>query len=111
MGTRLKKIGCPAETTLNIIKGQWKLLILRELHEGVNRFGELHRALPGISQKVLTQHLRELERDGIIYRQIHDQVPPKVEYFLTPLGQTLKPIIDALHEWGLKYEKEFLARG
>lgn len=111
METKQKKIGCPAETTLNIIKGRWKLLILRELHEGVNRFGELHRALPGISQKVLTQHLRELERDGVIYRKIYDQVPPKVEYFLTPLGHSLKSLVAALHEWGLQYEKEFLGRG
>jgi DNA-binding HxlR family transcriptional regulator len=79
------------------------VLILHELFGGTRRFGELHRALPGITQKMLTQQLRELERDDLIHRQIYPQVPPKVEYSLTPLGQTLRPVLDALHAWGRTY--------
>lgn len=93
---------CPAETTLKVISGRWKLLILRELFSGVKRFGELQRALDGITQKMLTQQLREMEEDGIIHRKIYPQIPPKVEYSLTPLGKSLQPIIDAMHEWGEK---------
>ncbi|GET39813.1 winged helix-turn-helix transcriptional regulator [Microseira wollei] len=91
---------CPAENTLKAISGRWKLLILRELFTGVKRFGELQRALEGITQKMLTQQLREMEDDGIIHRQVYPQIPPKVEYSLTPLGESLKPIIEAMHEWG-----------
>ena len=94
---------CPAETTLGVIGGKWKLLILRELVAGVSRFGELRRRLSGISEKMLAQHLRELERDGIVARKIYPEVPPKVEYSLTASGKTLKPIIDGLHEWGLEH--------
>jgi DNA-binding HxlR family transcriptional regulator len=98
-----KEIRCPAETTLGVIGGKWKLLILRELLSGVSRFGALHRRLSGISEKMLAQHLRELESDGIIARKIYPEVPPKVEYSLTASGKTLKPIIDGLHEWGLQH--------
>ncbi|HAN46701.1 MAG TPA: transcriptional regulator [Cyanobacteria bacterium UBA8156] len=94
---------CPVELTLERIGGRWKVLILHELFGGTRRFGELHRALPGITQKMLTQQLRELERDDLIHRQIYPQVPPKVEYSLTPLGQTLRPVLDALHAWGRTY--------
>jgi DNA-binding HxlR family transcriptional regulator len=93
---------CPAETTLKAISGRWKLLILRELFTGIKRFGELQRALEGITQKMLTQQLREMEDDSIIHRKVYAQIPPKVEYSLTPLGESLKPIIDAMHEWGDK---------
>ena len=99
-----KHTRCPAETTLDVIGGKWKLLILRELLAGVSRFGELRRRLSGISEKMLAQHLRELESDGIIARKIYPEVPPKVEYSLTPSGKTLKPIIDGLHEWGLEHQ-------
>ena len=98
-----KDIRCPAETTLGIIGGKWKLLILRELLSGVSRFGELRRRLSGISEKMLAQHLRELESDGIIARKIYPEVPPRVEYSLTVSGKTLKPLIDGLHEWGLEH--------
>ena len=98
-----KDIRCPAETTLGIIGGKWKLLILRELLSGVNRFGELRRRLSGISEKMLAQHLRELESDDIIARKIYPEVPPRVEYSLTASGKTLKPLIDGLHEWGLEH--------
>jgi DNA-binding HxlR family transcriptional regulator len=101
MARSKKKISCPAEKTLEIIGGRWKLMILHELCAGVSRFGELQRSLKGISEKVLAQHLRELEKDGIIQRTVYAEVPPKVEYSLTPSGTTLKPILDAMHEWGL----------
>ena len=77
-----------------MIGGRWKVLILRELFQGVKRFNELQRAVNGITQKMLTQQLREMESDGIVHREIYLQVPPKVEYSLTPLGESLKPIID-----------------
>lgn len=96
------KIRCPAEQTLAAIAGRWKLLILRELFAGVKRFGELQRALEGITQKVLTQQLRELETDGLVHREIYPQVPPKVEYSLTPLGESLQPIVQKLHEWSVE---------
>ncbi len=102
----LDRITCSVEITLKVIGGRWKVLILRELFLGVKRFGELHRALQGITQKMLTQQLRELEHDGIVDRHVYLQVPPKVEYSLTPLGETLKPILDSMHEWGLKYLQE-----
>ena len=101
-----KEINCPAEIALKVISGRWKLLILRELLGGVTRFGELHRALSGISEKILTQHLRELEKDGVIDRKVFAQVPPKVEYSLTDSGKTLKPILDSMHEWGLRHSRE-----
>jgi DNA-binding HxlR family transcriptional regulator len=72
----------------------------------VKRFNELQRAVSGITQKMLTQQLREMESDGIVHREIYLQVPPKVEYSLTPLGESLKPIIDAMHEWGIKHISE-----
>ncbi len=94
-------IACPVEATLKVIDGRWKVLILRELFQALKRFSELHRALEGITQKMLTQQLRELERDGVVHREVYPQVPPKVEYSLTPLGRSLKPILDAMHEWGI----------
>lgn len=101
-----KQVSCPVETTLKVIGGRWKVLILKELFRGVKRFGELQRALTGITQKMLTQQLRELEADGIIHRQVYPVIPPKVEYSLTPLGESLQPIIDEMHQWGLYYEKQ-----
>ncbi|MGK7929118.1 MAG: winged helix-turn-helix transcriptional regulator, partial [Spirulina sp.] len=98
-----KKVNCPVEITLKAIGGRWKVLILRELFIEVKRFGQLQRALTGITQKMLTQQLREMEADGIVHREVYPQVPPKVEYSLTPLGQSLKPVIDSMHEWGLKH--------
>nr|RNJ68974.1 MAG: transcriptional regulator [Leptolyngbya sp. IPPAS B-1204] len=97
------RLTCAVESTLDVIGGRWKVLILRELFQGVRRFNELHRSLHGITQKMLTQQLRELEEDGIIHREVYLQVPPKVEYSLTETGETLKPILDAMHEWGVKY--------
>lgn len=99
----IERANCPVERTLEVIGGRWKVLILRELLPGVKRFGQLHRALNGITQKMLTQQLRELEEDGIIHREVYLQVPPKVEYSLTTLGESLKPILDSMHEWGIKH--------
>ncbi|ABA20687.1 Predicted transcriptional regulator [Trichormus variabilis ATCC 29413] len=98
-----EKLTCEVETTLKVIGGRWKVLIIRELMLGIKRFGELQRALPGITQKMLTQQLREMEDDGIIHRQVYAQIPPKVEYSLTPLGESLQPILYAMHEWGVKH--------
>lgn len=96
-----KATKCPAETTLEVIGGRWKVLILWQLLQGVKRFSELQRALKGISQKMLTQQLREMERDRIIAREVFAQVPPKVEYSLTPLGESLRPVVEAMCEWGI----------
>jgi DNA-binding HxlR family transcriptional regulator len=107
--TSLDRSTCPVENTLKVIGGRWKVLILRELFHGVQRFNQLHRSLRGVTQKMLTQQLRELEADGLIHREVYPQIPPKVEYSLTPLGESLKPILDAMHEWGKNFaakEKE-----
>ncbi|MCL6753891.1 helix-turn-helix transcriptional regulator [Nostoc sp. CCCryo 231-06] len=97
------RLTCEVETTLKVIGGRWKVLIIRELMTGVKRFGELQRALPGVTQKMLTQQLREMEEDGIIHREVYPQIPPKVEYSLTPLGETLQPILYAMHEWAVQH--------
>jgi DNA-binding HxlR family transcriptional regulator len=97
------RLTCEVETTLKVIGGRWKVLIIRELISGVQRFGELQRSLPGITQKMLTQQLRELEEDGIIHREVYAQIPPKVEYSLTALGESLQPILYAMHEWAVKH--------
>lgn len=102
------RLTCAVETTLDIIGGRWKVLILHELLRGVRRFNELHRALNGVTQKMLTQQLRELEEAGIVHREVYPQVPPKVEYSLTPLGRTLEPILDAMHAWGNHYHQSKL---
>ena len=98
-----KMVSCEVETTLQIIGGRWKVLIIRELLLGIRRFGELQRALPGITQKMLTQQLREMEQDGIVHREVYPEIPPKVEYSLTSLGESLQPILHAMHEWGAKH--------
>lgn len=102
------RLTCAVETTLDIIGGRWKVLILHELLQGVRRFNELHRALNGVTQKMLTQQLRELEEAGIVHREVYPQVPPKVEYSLTALGRTLEPILDAMHNWGNHYNQSRL---
>ena len=101
------KPDCPVETTLAILTGKWKANILFHLLPGTKRSGELMRLMPDVTQQMLTAHLRELERDGIICRKIYAQVPPKVEYALTPLGRSLGPVFDKIYEWGLVYLKTF----
>ena len=96
---------CPVETTLAVIGGKWKPLILWSLKTGVWRFGELQRLVPGVTRKMLTQHLRELERDGIVARKVYGQVPLKVEYSLTEYGRTLRPLLKELCDWGKRHER------
>jgi DNA-binding HxlR family transcriptional regulator len=105
MAPSKKAVSCPAEITLKIIGGRWRLMILHELYSGVTRFGDLHRSLKGISQKILVQQLRELEKERVINRKVYPQVPPKVEYSLTDKGKALRPIIDAMEQWGVKHLK------
>ena len=97
---------CPVETTLMLISDRWKVLIIRDLLEGTKRFGELKRSVGNISQKVLTANLRSMEEDGLLSRKVFPEVPPHVEYTLTETGYSLKPIIDAMFEWGTKYKSE-----
>ncbi|CAN7259559.1 winged helix-turn-helix transcriptional regulator [Paenibacillus sp. LjRoot153] len=96
--------GCPVETTLDVIGGKWKGIILYHLIDGTKRFNELRRFNPGITQFMLTHQLRELERDGIIHREVYKEVPPKVEYSLTDFGRTLEPIILSMKAWGGTYK-------
>ena len=94
---------CPVEATVDIIGGKWKSVILFHLLSGKKRFGELQRLLPGVTQRMLTLQLRELEEDGIIYRNVYREVPPKVEYSLTEFGQSLQPILLQMFNWGQEY--------
>jgi len=97
--------GCPVETAVNIIGGKWKILIIARLaHIGKQRFGKLNRSIPDVSERVLTRQLRELEKDGLIYRQVFAEVPPRVEYSLSKKGETLIPILNLLAEWGKKQQ-------
>lgn len=91
---------CPVETTLALISNRWKTLIIRDLLDGTKRFSQLMRSVGGISQKVLTSNLREMEADGLVHREVFAEVPPRVEYSLTPLGESLRPVLDALAQWG-----------
>lgn len=97
---------CPVNTTLTVISGKWKGLIVYHLIDGKKRFNELHRRLPKISQRMLTLQLRELESDGLIHREVYPIIPPKVEYSLTVFSQTLLPVVYAMHDWGVKYANE-----
>ena len=95
---------CPVETTLTLISSKWKILILRDLMPGTKRFGELKKSIGGVSQKVLTAQLREMETDGLVRRTVYPEVPPRVEYTMTALGRSLKPILDAMWDWGEAYQ-------
>lgn len=97
---------CPVETTLLLIGNKWKVLILRDLLDGTKRFGELKRSIGSVSQKVLTQQLRAMENDGLVHREVYAEVPPRVEYSLTELGESLKPILDAMLNWGMDYKEK-----
>lgn len=97
---------CPVETTLTLIGDKWKVLIIRDLLNGTKRFGELKKSISTISQKVLTQQLRSMEEDGLIERKVYAEVPPKVEYSLTDLGRSLKPIFDSMWTWGEFFKKQ-----
>lgn len=95
---------CPVETTLMLISDRWKVLIIRDLLDGRKRFGELKRSVGNISQKVLTANLRAMEESGLLTRKVYPEVPPRVEYTLTETGYSLKPILDAMKEWGTNYK-------
>lgn len=95
---------CPVETTLTLISNKWKVLILRDLMPGTKRFGELKTSIGNVSQKVLTAQLREMEESGLLSRTVYAEVPPRVEYTLTELGYSLKPILDAMWNWGEEYK-------
>lgn len=99
---------CPVETTLTLISDKWKILIIRELLEETKRFGEIKKTIDGISPKVLTSNLRDLEDKGLLTRKVYPQVPPKVEYSLTDLGSSLKPVLDAMAIWGNDYKKTLI---
>ncbi|MGN1140632.1 MAG: winged helix-turn-helix transcriptional regulator [Oliverpabstia sp.] len=96
---------CPVETTLTLISNKWKVLILRDLMPGTKRFGELKKSIGHVTQKVLTAQLRQMEESGLLTRKVYAEVPPRVEYTLTELGYSLKPVLDAMWVWGEEYKK------
>ena len=100
---------CPVATTVQLIGNKWKLLIIRNLvYNGKQRFTDFLKTLPAISKKVLTDNLRALEEGGLVERKVFAEVPPRVEYSLTPLGVSLKPILDAMSDWGTEYKSKDL---
>ena len=105
MRTKDEMPACPVATTVQLIGSKWKLLIMRNLLKRPWRFNELRRDLDGISQKVLTDSLRSMEEDGIITRTVYPEVPPRVEYALSDLGESMRPIIQAMEQWGTEYKK------
>ena len=105
MKTKEELPECPVATTVSLIGSKWKLLIMRNLLARPWRFDELQKSLEGVSQKVLTDSLRSMESDGIIIRTVYPEVPPRVEYSLSELGESMRPIIKSMEEWGLDYKK------
>lgn len=105
MNTEEMAYRCGVEVTLELIGGKWKGVILWHLRSKTLRFSQLKRRLPGVTQKMLTQQLRELERDGLVHREVYAEVPPRVEYSLTPEGKTLVPLLTMMCEWGKEYLK------
>ena len=101
---------CPVETTLSLISDKWKVLIIRDLLPGTKRFGELKKSIGNVSQKVLTSQLRQMEESGLLIRTVFPEVPPRVEYTLTELGQSLKPVLDAMWNWGEEYKAHVFCR-
>ena len=100
---------CPVETTLTLISDKWKVLILRDLLSGTKRFSELKRSINGVSQKVLTAQLRQMEDSGLLTRTVYPEVPPRVEYTLTDLGYSPQPVLEAMRDWGLRYRERSAA--
>lgn len=107
ISTAEKLLACPVETTLTLISDKWKVLILRDLLPGTKRFGELKKSIGHVSQKVLTAQLRQMEQSGLLTRTVYPEVPPRVEYSLTELGYSLKPILDAMSTWGENYKENY----
>lgn len=104
---QIDEFNCPVKATMEIIGGKWKPIILYYLKDAFKRFGELQRLIPHITKKMLTQQLRELERDEIIERKVYHQVPPKVEYSLSDYGKTLKPVLQLMAIWGDKHRLKY----
>jgi DNA-binding HxlR family transcriptional regulator len=104
------KTRCSVEATLGVIGGRWKAAVLFQLSSGTKRFGELRKLLPNVTQRMLTLQLRELEQDGLVRRTVYAEVPPRVEYDLTPWGESLGPILNAMCEWGHRYKRRLDAR-
>ena len=96
---------CPVEMTLQLIGNKWKILILRDLLTGTKRFGELKKSVTGITQKVITSNLRDMESSGLLTREVFPEVPPRVEYTLTDTGYSLEPILDSMYSWGENYKR------
>lgn len=111
MKTKTELPECPVATTVQLIGNKWKLLIMRNLLVRPWRFNELQRSLDGISPKVLTDNLRAMEKDGLIIRTSYSEVPPRVEYSLSELGESMRPIIKTLEVWGLEYKKIYKING
>ena len=103
----MEEFYCPVKLTADIIGGKWKPMILFYLEGGTLRFGQLQKRIPGMTKKMLTQHLRELEHDGILHRKVYAVVPPKVEYSLTKHGESLKPILKLMSAWGTKHRARY----
>jgi DNA-binding HxlR family transcriptional regulator len=100
-----RRPGCSVEATLDLIDGKWKGVILYHLQDGTQRFGELRRRMPGITQRMLTKQLRALEEDKLVIRKVYAEVPPRVEYCLSELGESLRPVIDILKAWGESHQQ------
>lgn len=106
----MSRESCPVTVTIDAIGGKWKPLIVYYLLQGTCRFGELRRRIPTVTQQMLTLQLRELERDGLVHREVYAEVPPKVEYSLTAQGASLEPVITQMTEWGVRYLAERASR-
>lgn len=107
MNEKTKELpACPVETTLTLIGDKWKVLILRDLMPGTKRFGELKKSIGTVSQKVLTAQLRDMEDKGLLTRKVYAEVPPRVEYTLTETGESLKPVLGAMFDWGMDYKQK-----
>jgi DNA-binding HxlR family transcriptional regulator len=104
------KLACPIQRTMAMIADKWKVVVIYSLGQRTMRFGELQRALDGITPKVLTRQLRDLEGDGLVSRRVHAEIPPRVEYSLTTLGRELLPILDQLHEWATRNSVALISR-
>ena len=98
-----KEVYCPVQIVIEMISGKWKLFILGELMKGTKRFSQLQKAIPGITQKMLTKQLRELEEAGLVKRKVYPQIPPRVEYSLSDIGKKLDKVFEAIHQWGEEY--------
>ena len=101
-----KQVGCPTEVTLDVIAGRWKVMVIFWLLQGKRRFNQLQRDLSGITHRTLAKQLKEMEADGLVEREDFGEIPPRVEYRLTPLGRSLEPVLAAMHEWALQHGGE-----